>query len=290
MASTLLSVLYYDLRTLVIGRLFAMDVLGYYNRGRQFPSLMVNNLDGSIQSVMFPALSAYQDNLERMRSMMRRTIITSAFLVFPMMAGMAVIAEPMVKVVLTDTWLPSVPFLRIFCATYALRPIQGANLQAIKALGRSDVFLNLELIKRFLSVIILVLTIPYGVYVIAWGSLASAIIGSFVNAYPNRSLLDYRYEEQIKDVLPSLLLSLFMAGVVYVAGFLPLAAAAALAVQIVLGILVYFGLANFFKLECFRYLLHMIRTRGHGDEGVPKVKEIEEKQDIQDIQEEDNRL
>ena len=284
MASSLLGVLYNDLRTLVIGRLFAVDILGYYNRGRQFPALMVQNLDGSIQAVMFPALSGYQHNVERMRSMMRRTIITSAFLIFPMMAGMAVIAEPMVIVVLTDTWLPSVPFLRIFCATYALQPIHGANLQAIKALGRSDVFLKLELIKRSLSVMILVFTIPYGVYAIVWGGLVAALIGSFINAYPNRSLLNYRYEEQLKDVLPSLLLSLLMAALVYAAGYLPLTTAGTLFVQISLGISIYFGLAYALKLESFRYLLHAIRTRGQ-DETVPaagKEKEEDGQQEKED--------
>ena len=106
-------------------------------------NVIVSNINGSIQSVMLPTLSAHQDDIKRVKEMMRRAIKTSSFMIFPMMIGMAVVAEPLVKIVLTDKWLPAVPFLQIFCISYALMPIHTANLQAINAMGRSDIFLRL---------------------------------------------------------------------------------------------------------------------------------------------------
>ena len=115
LCSNLISNIYNELRSLVIGKKYNSATLGYYNRGKQFPTLIVNNIDGSIQSVMLPALSKEQDNKERVKSMMRRSIVTSSFVIFPLMAGLAAVAEPLISLVLTDKWLPCVPYLRVYC-------------------------------------------------------------------------------------------------------------------------------------------------------------------------------
>ena len=219
LASSLLNTLYMDIRTLIIGRIYNSSMLGFYNRGVQFPKLIVTNMDGAIQSVMLPALSDEQDNKKRVKEMVRRAIVTSSFLVFPMMVGLAVVAEPMIKIVLTDKWLPAAPFLQIFCASYALIPIHTANLQAINALGRSDVFLKLEIIKKVIGILILAISINFGIYAMAWGMVLSGAISSFINAYPNKKLLNYSYLEQWKDIIPSLLISLLMGLTVYVLNF-----------------------------------------------------------------------
>ena len=194
-----------DLRSLIIGKMFKAEMLGFYNRGQQFPSVIVSNIYGSIQSVILPVLSSQQDNRTRVKDMMRRAIVTSSFVIFPMMVGLAVTAEPLVKLLLTDKWLSCVPFLQIFCAVYALMPIHTANLQAINALGRSDIFLKLEIIKKGYGLAILGVTVFYGVYAIALGQVLSGIISTFINAYPNKKLLDYSYIEQCNDIIQSLL-------------------------------------------------------------------------------------
>ncbi|MFW6015999.1 MAG: lipopolysaccharide biosynthesis protein, partial [bacterium] len=167
LVSSLLNTLYQDLRSLIIGRIYAPAMLGFYNRGKQFPSLIINNINGSIQSVMLPALSSHQDNRNRVKNMVRRSIVTSSYIVLPAMVGLAVVAEPLVKIILTDKWLPAVPFLQIFCVSSALMPIHTANLQAINALGRSDIFLKLEVIKKITGLIILLSSVPFGIYAIA---------------------------------------------------------------------------------------------------------------------------
>jgi O-antigen/teichoic acid export membrane protein len=169
LASSLLNEIYVNLRTLIIGRVFSPTMLGFYNRGQQFPHFIVTNIDGSIQAVMLPTLSAHQDDIKRVREMVRRSIVTSAFIMFPMMVGLAVIAEPLVKLLLTEKWSPAVPFLQLFCVQYAIMPIHTANLQAINALGRSDIFLKLEVIKKIIGVTIILVTLPYGIYALAMG-------------------------------------------------------------------------------------------------------------------------
>lgn len=258
LVSALLETSYNELRSLIIGKMYNPAVLGYYNRGQQFPQLIISNINGSIQSVMLPALAAQQDYTNRVKSMMRRSIVTSSFIVLPMMAGLAVVAEPLVLLLLTDKWLPSVPFLQIFCIIYALMPIHTANLQAINAMGRSDIFLMLEIIKKILGLSILVVALPFGVYVLALSGVVSSIISSFINAYPNKRLLNYGYGEQIKDILPSLLLSLVMGVIVYLLIYLGLNPLTTMLLQIVVGIIVYMGLAFLFKLECFTYLIQTI--------------------------------
>jgi len=255
LVSSLIYTIYIDLRSLVIGKMFEAEILGLYNRGQQFPAVLVSNIDGSIQSVMFPVLASQQDSRPRVKDMMRRAIVTSSFVTFPMMVGLAVTAEPLVKLLLTDKWLPCVPFLQIFCASHALMPIHTANLQAINALGRSDIFLKLEIIKIIVGLSVLGITVFYGVYAIALGAVLSGIISTFINAYPNKELLDYSYIEQWNDIMPSLLLSLVMGVVVYSFKWLGLPVMITLVVQMCVGIILYVGMAWIFKLECFNYLI-----------------------------------
>lgn len=255
LAAGLLDTLYSNLRTLIIGRMYTPSMLGYYNRGQQFPQLIVSNINGSIQSVMLPALSAHQDDRKRVKEMMRRAVVSSSFLIFPMMVSMAVVAEPLVKIVLTEKWLPAVPFLQIACFTFALWPIHTANLQAINAMGRSDIFLRLEIIKKIMGLIVLGVSLPFGVYAIALGGIFSGLIGTFINAYPNKELLNYSYKEQWLDIMPSLLISLIMGGIVYLFNFSNILAWQILILQIVSGGIIYILLAKIFKIESFTYLV-----------------------------------
>ena len=255
LVSALIDTLYMNLQSLIIGKMYKPEMLGFYNRGDQFPQVIVSNINGSIQSVMLPTLASAQDNRPRVKSMVRRSIITSSFLLFPMMVGLAVIAEPLVIILLTEKWLPCVPFLQIFCASYALWPIHTANLQAINALGRSDIFLKLEIIKKIVGITILGVSIFYGVYAIALGTLISGIISTFINAYPNLKLLNYSYKEQWKDIMPSLLLALVMGAVIYNFRWFSMTAGLTLIIQVCVGCIIYFGMAKVLKLECFMYLL-----------------------------------
>ncbi len=265
--SSLLDTLDMEIRTLVIGRIYSPMMLGYYNKGKQFPQVIVVNIDGSIQSVMLPALAAYQDNKMMVKNMVRRSIVTSSFIIMPMMFGLAIVAEPLVGILLTDKWLPSVPFLQIFCISYALIPIHQANLQAIKALGRSDIFLRIEIIKKIIAIIILVISVSFGVYAIAWGVLLSGVIEMFINMIPNLKLFDYGYREQLKEIMPSVFISLSMGVIIYSFKLLNLSTPILLVLQIISGVIIYFLLANIFQIESLYYLIVTLKDISNSKRG-----------------------
>lgn len=250
-----IDVLEKNIRGLLIGKFFSPAMLGFYNRGEQFPSLIVNNINGAIQSVMFPALASHQEDKQRIKVMVKRSIKTSSFIIFPLMVGLAVIAEPLVKVLLTEKWLPAVPFLQIFCASYAFWPIHTTNLQAINALGRSDIFLKLEILKKLAGLLILLISIQFGVYGMAIGVFVGSLLGTFINSYPNLTLFNYGIFEQWKDISPALVLSLVMGGIIYTIQWLNMPDMIALIIQVVAGVVLYIGLAIMFKLDSFVYIL-----------------------------------
>ncbi len=246
-------------RTLIIGLTYVPATLGYYTTGQRFPSLIVGALDGSIQSVLLPVLSSRQDDKAQVRATMRRALVMSSYVVFPAMAGMAAVADPLVRLLLTDKWLPAVPFLQVFCGVYALWPVHTANLQAIIALGRSDIVLRLEVMKKLIGIIILMLSIPLGPLGIAGGLLVSGLIASVINARPNVRLLGYGYREQVLDLAPAFALSALMGGSVWSLKWLGLGVSATLAVQIASGLVVYFGASWLLRLEPFLYAVGVAR-------------------------------
>lgn len=259
--SSLFDTFYMNITSLVIGKIYTASMLGFYNRGNQFPQLIISNFNGSIQSVIFPALSAVQEDRNRIKEIVRRSIVTSSYIIFPLMIGLMIIATPLIKILLTDKWLPCVPYLRIFCLSYALWPIHTANLQAINAVGRSDIFLKLEIIKKILGVSILIVSMNYGMYAIAVGVLITGILSSFINGQPNKIILNYGYLEQIKDICPSLVLSLMMGCLIYPISMMKLNNLTIIIVQVILGVFVYIFLSYILKLECFIYIVKILKNR-----------------------------
>lgn len=210
-------------------------MLEYHNRGQQIPKLLITNVNGTIQSVMLPVLSKEQDNILKVKSMVRRSIKTSSFLIFPMMIGLALVAENLVLIVLTERWLMAEPFLQIFAISYTLMPIHTANLQAISALGKSDIFLRLDIIKKTIGVSIVLISVPFGIYALAIGAFVSSITSSFINAYPNAKLLRYSYFEQLKDLFPVILTTVSMVTFVVIVPLLGLNSYFELFMQVVVG-------------------------------------------------------
>ncbi len=257
--SGLIDVTYMNLNSLIIGKLYPTRMLGYYTKGQEFPNVLMSNINSSIQAVMFPAYAKNQDNRPLVKQIMRRALVTSSFLVFPTMACLAAIAEPLVKLLLTEKWLMCVPFLQIFCAVDALYPIHIANLLAINALGRTDIYLRIEIIKKVVGLSMLAVTIPIGIYAIALGIVVTGIVGTLINAYPNKLLLDYGLIEQWRDLMPALALSLVMFGTAYSVLFLGLSTWATLLLQIGVGIVVYVGLAWVLGLESLTYVMNTVK-------------------------------
>ena len=260
LVSSLLDTLYQDLRSLVIGKKYDSGTLGYYNRGKNFPQFIITAVNGTVQSVMLPAMSARQDDFGQVKALMRSSIILSAYILFPMMAGLAGVATPLVRLLLTDKWLPCVPYMQIYCFSLAFYPVHSCNLQAINAMGRSDIFLKLEIIKKTIGIAALVAAVfcfdsPIA---IAMTGVFTTVTSCFINAYPNKKLIGYSYLEQMKDILPSFALSFVMLAAVLAVELLELNGLVTLVLQVAVGVAVYVTASALLRLEPFRMLLKLL--------------------------------
>ena len=255
LASGLLDTVYLKLREIIIALFYTNADLAFYNRGNSMPNLVVENINSSIDSVLLPVLSAEQDKKEQVREMTRRAIKTSSFIMMPLMFGLAVCAEPLVRLLLTERWLECVPYLQVFCFIYAFYPVHTANLNAIKAVGRSDVFLKLEIIKKVLDTVVLVLTMRISIFAMVLGQLGVSVASQVINAWPNRRLLGYTYIQQLKDMLPAILLSLVMGAAVWTVSLLRLSDWCSLLLQVPLGAAIYIFGSKLFHLDSFEYVL-----------------------------------
>ena len=239
LASSLLDTVYNNLRNLIIGKIYTSADLAYYNQGDKFPKVIVTNINASIDSVLLPSMAGQQEHRDRVKSMTRRAIKTSTYIMAPLMMGLMFCAEPVVKLLLTDKWLPCVPYLRIFCFTYMFWPIHTANLNAIKAMGRSDLFLGLEIVKKVVGITLLLLTMRISVMAMAFSLIISSVFSQIINSWPNWKLLDYNYFEQLRDILPPIIIALLMGVVVYFVGLLQLPTIIVIFIQIITGAAIY---------------------------------------------------
>lgn len=258
--SSLLDTVYNNLRNLIIGKIYTSADLAYYNQGDKFPKVIVTNINASIDSVLLPSMAGEQDHRDRVKSMTRRAIKTSTYIMAPLMMGLMFCAEPVVKLLLTDKWLPCVPYLRIFCFTYMFWPIHTANLNAIKAMGRSDLFLKLEIVKKIMGLTLLLLTMRISVMAMAYSLIVSGICSQVINSWPNWKLLNYNYFEQLRDILPSIIIALIMGIIVYFVGFLRLPTIVILLIQVLTGAAIYIGVSALLHLEEFEYLFEMVKS------------------------------
>ena len=254
LVSSLLDTGYNNLRSLIIGKLYSSADLAYYNQGDKLPNLVITNINTSIDSVLLPTMANEQDDHARVRSMTRRAIKTSTYVMAPLMMGLAACAEPLIRLILTEKWLPCVPYLRIFCITYMFWPIHTANLNAIKALGRSDLFLKLEIVKKIVGLTILLCTMRHGVMAMAYSLLLSSVLSQIINSWPNRKLLRYHYLNQLADILPALLLACAMGLAVYCIQFLGWGDLPTLCVQVPVGAALYLAGSALLRLDSFLYL------------------------------------
>lgn len=263
LAAGIITTLYNDLRPLIIGKKFSTAALGYYERGQRFSSTISLNLDAAVHSVMFPVLSRVQDDKAQFSAILSKTKNLGALLIFPAMLGMAAVAEPMVKLLLGEEWLPCIIFVQLLCIGETQVPITAANLLAVKSLGRSDIYAKQEVLRRVLMIIVLAISVFCfdSVEAIAVGFVISAWIDAVVTALPLKKLLDSSLREQFAGLWKIAAASLIMAGAVWAMNLLALPLLIKLMMQIVLGIVVYVAANLILKTESFIYILNMLKNR-----------------------------
>lgn len=260
LGASLLDVGYQKIYPLIIGVTEGNAEMAFFEKGQHYPNTANDLVMTTMDGVLLPAMAEEQGEKERLREMTRRAIQLGSFVVMPLMAGFAACAEPLVRLAVTAKWLPTVPYLRIFCIIYAFTPLHLANLNAIKAVGESGTFLILEILKRGLEAAVLIFTVRYGPYAMALGLLCSELASLGINAWPNKRILDYSFLAQMKDILPTVLLSMVMACCVWAVSRLGLSDLLTLLIQIPLGVAVYALGAGLMKLESFNLLREALKS------------------------------
>ncbi len=263
LGASVVSNLYNSLRPLIIGRRFTTADLGYYDRGQKFASTISLNLDTAIRSVMFPVLARSQDDTEQFRAILRRMKQLGCFVVFPVMFGLAAAAEPVVRLLLTEKWLPAVPFLVLLSIGEAQVPLTSSNLVALKSLGRSDLYAKQEVLRRVLMLLVLPVSVLAfdSVIAIAVGFVFSAWLDVWVTSLPLKGLLNYSFFAQVRDTWKSALSSLLMAAAVWALGRLPLGGIVGLVLQIISGGALYLLINLALKNESLVYLISVVKHK-----------------------------
>lgn len=210
LGARLIDTLYHNLESLIIGKQFSPAALAYCNKGKQFPLTLIDNIDGSIQSVMLPAYSRKQEDLATVKGMLRKTISLCTYIVFPVMALLAATGRPLISLILGNNWIDCVPFLQLFCFISMLFPLQTANLEALNALGYSGVYLKLMWWKRLIGVILLFSSVIIwdSPLAVIYAALFIEIIAVLINAPSNKRILGYSLKELFADILPNAVLAI----------------------------------------------------------------------------------
>ena len=260
LASELIHTSYKQIRSLIIGKVYTEKDLAFYNQGGKLPSLIVTNINSSVSSVLFPAMTLKQDDTGKLKEMVRLSIRVSSYIMWPLMIGLLVISEPIVRLMFTEKWLPCVPYMQIACIQFALEPVQTANVQAVKAMGKGRTYLIMEIVKKLFGIVMIVAVMYQGVMAIAVTAMFVTFFAALVNSTPNRKYLGYTYREQLVDLIPSILLAAAMGICVYGVGRLPVPDLVSIVLQAVSGAASYIIISLAFRVSQFRYIVDILKN------------------------------
>ena len=261
MFASFIGTLFDQLRGLLIGVRYTTEDLAYYSKGEQIPSLLANNINQTIDSVLFSSISKIQEDKIYVKNAIRRMMQVSSFIIMPIMFGIFGVAESFIRIVLTEKWLFCIPFIRIVCIQQCFSILGTVNLQAIKAVGRSDIILKLEFIKKPIYLLILILCIFINPLAVCIGCAAYCFIAIFINAKPNKDIINYTLKEQFFDTFPYFIISLTMGGFVMILGFLNINIYIVFGLQILFGIVFYISISKLLNLQSYKYIIDMVRRK-----------------------------
>jgi len=252
LASGLLDQIFNNIYLLVIGKLFSANDLGFFTRAKTLEELPSQTLSGMVGRVTFPVFSTIQDDPPRLKKGFKKALTFLVLVNFPMMIGLAIIARPLVLVLLTERWADSIPYLQLLCLMGLLFPLHLINLNLLQALGRSDLFLRLEIIKKVLVVINIFVTWRWGISPMIYGMIATSIGCYYLNSYYTGVLICYPTQEQLRDLFPYLIVAVLMGMAVYAVGLLGFPNHwSRLLLQVTAGIVIYVCQCRLFRLRAF---------------------------------------
>ena len=261
LASGLLDTIYNNIYPLVIGKVFSSSILGVYAKSKALAEFPSSNITGVLQSVTFPVLSTIQNEEAKLADAYKRFLRISAYVIFPLMLGLSSVADPFIRLVLTDKWEKSIYLLQIICFAMMWYPIHAINLNILQVKGRSDYFLKLEIIKKIQGVLILIVTVPMGIVVMCYGQVISSLISLIWNTYYTKKLIGYGYWQQMKDLFPIFIHSLVMWGLVLLIVYFMPTLWLKLIVGILTGIVYYIAGSYIMKFPEMNELLAILKLK-----------------------------
>ncbi len=260
--SNLIDTFYNNIYYLLIGKYFSAQQLGFYTRADEFNRLPSHNLSGIIQRVSYPVLCSIQEDREKLTHTYRRFIRSAMFIAFIVMLLMAAMAEPLIITLIGEKWRESVPYFQLLCFTGMFYPLHVLNLNIIQVKGRSDLFLKLEIIKKVLAIPTIVLGIFLGIKVMIFGMMANTLIDFYLNNIWSKSLIGYSFKQQVKDILPSLVIAAIVGITVYSLGmFLTYGYGTILLLQVITGIGLTIAISEFTRFGDYIFIKETIRER-----------------------------
>ncbi|MDD4157080.1 MAG: lipopolysaccharide biosynthesis protein [Candidatus Cloacimonetes bacterium] len=259
--ASLISVIYANSRQLIIGKFYTLDDLAFYNKGNEFPNKIVPNVETAVVNILLPTVSQVQDDMEKVHLITRKAIKLLAYVISPMMIGMAACSDNLILVLLTEKWLQSVPFLRVFCIEAILWPLSAVLNNTIKAVGRSDLNLLIQIITRVIGIGSIFLVINVGPYAIAIFALIITILEFFIVSTVNKKVVGYSFIELFSDIFPSLILALVMGFCVYLIGLVPGVKSLVLLVQLLTGVGVYLIISIVVKYKPLYDILFLVKKK-----------------------------
>ncbi len=258
---SLINSIYTNIYNIVIGKFFNATDLGLYSRANslsQFPAVILST---AVSQVTFSVFSKINEDKELLKRAVSSLLNKLMLVVFPLMIGLAVVARPLVQILLTGKWLPIVPYVQLLCVIWILKPIQVINLNVLNAQGRSDLFLKLEIYNKILIAVMIAITFRFGITAMIYGQIIIGFIGYYLNAYYTGKFLRYPFFAQIKEMLPSFLIALVMGVFVFLIKYLSLSSQLALlSIQIISGIVIYSGLCYLFKISSFFEMISIVKV------------------------------
>lgn len=248
---------YNEIRSFLIGKVYTAADLAFYTKGEQFPKLITVNVNGSIVSVLFPVISSVNDNKNMVKSFTRRSVRISCYVIIPAMMGLAAISNHLVPWLLTEKWNACIPYMIIACVCYATVPINSASLQAIKAIGKSDVYLRNETLKKVIGLVAMISVIRYGVFWVAFIRIPLIVVDIVLNTAACSKYIDYKFKEYMQDMLEPILLTIAMVIVILgvdITFAKGLNHGLAILIEIIIGVAVYIVLSMLLKCSSFEYI------------------------------------
>lgn len=261
LVSSLVDELFTEIRSLIIGKFYSSSDLSFFNRGKQYPNLLMRSLNGSLQAVLLPKLSQQQNNASLQHGIIHKSLSVSAYVMFPILTLLAASATPLVTWMLTEKWLPCVIYIQLHCLYYATWPITTTNIQALFAIGKSGVVMTAEILRKVFDIIVLLLTIKYGVIAIAIGAVAVGLFSIPIYVYPSQKYVGYKITWQIKDIAAPVFLSIVAGCVAMLFTSFDWNPFFLFCVQICVGLVLYVSLSWIFNVQALKYLISIFKSK-----------------------------